>query len=214
MLLTWINGLRAFKLKSFVVKHYQKKETPLLILKLMAENKSDFLTAVSYNCRGINSSTHDIQELCKTNQIVFLQETWLSKQQLNKSSTISNHHYSSGIFGLNYEDGFKLGRPYRAEAILWNKSLRASIIHNFDKSFIGLKLELDKSSLFLINVYMPCSTYHNIDEYVEKLSKLASFCKELNNSNICLLRDFNAGPENSFWQNLQSILSRQFLHNV
>ena len=45
---------------------------------------------------------------------------------------------------------------------------------------------------------MPHSTYHNINEYVEKLSKLASFCKELNNSNICLLRDFNAGPENSF----------------
>ena len=45
---------------------------------------------------------------------------------------------------------------------------------------------------------MPCSTYHNTDEYVEKLSKLASFCKEINNSNICLLGDFNAGPENSF----------------
>ena len=131
-------------------------------------------------------------------KIVFLQETWLSKQQLNKLSTISNHHYSSGISGLNYEDRFKLGRPYGGEAIPWNKSLQASIIHNFDKSFIGLKLELDKSSLFLINVYMPCSTYHNIDEYVEKLSKLASFCKELNNFNIYLLGDFNAGPENSF----------------
>ena len=163
----------------------------------MAENKDDFLTAVSYNCRGINSSSHDIQELCKINQIVFLQETWLSKQQLNKLSTISNYHYSFGISGLNYEDGFKLGRPYGGEAILRNQSLRASIIHKFDKSFIGLKLELDKSSLFLINIYMPCSTYHNIDEYVEKLSKLASFCKELNNFNICLL-DFNAGLENSF----------------
>ena len=78
----------------------------------MAENKSDFLTAVSYNCRGINSSSHDIQELCKTNQIVFLQETWLSKQQLNKLSTICNHYYSFGISGLGYEDRFKLGRPY------------------------------------------------------------------------------------------------------
>ena len=117
----------------------------------MAENKSDFLTAVSYNCRGINSSTHNIQELCtcKTNQIVFLQETWLSKQ-LNKLSTISNHHYSSGIFGLNYKDGFKLGKPYGGEAILWNKSLRASIVHNFDKSFIGLKLELDIGQIIII----------------------------------------------------------------
>ena len=99
----------------------------------MAENKGDFLTAVSYNCRGINLSSHDIQELCKINQIVFLQETWLSKQQLNKLSTISNHHYSFGTPGLSYEDGFKLGRPYGGEAILWNKSLQASIIHNFDK---------------------------------------------------------------------------------
>ena len=56
----------------------------------MAENKSDFLTAISYSCRGINLSTHDIQELCKTNQIVFLQQTWLSKQQLNKLSTTSD----------------------------------------------------------------------------------------------------------------------------
>ena len=85
------------------------------------------------------------------------------------------------------------------ERILWNKSLRAFIIHSFVKSFIGLKCELNKSSLFLINIYMPCSTYHNIDKYVEKVSKLASFCKERNNSNICLLGDFNAGPENIFF---------------
>ena len=45
---------------------------------------------------------------------------------------------------------------------------------------------------------MPCSTFHNIDEYVQKLSKSASFCKELSNSNICLLGDVNTGPENSF----------------
>ena len=45
-------------------------------------------SVISYNCRGFNSSMPDVNELLENYQIVFLQETWLAKQQLDKLSTI------------------------------------------------------------------------------------------------------------------------------
>ena len=48
---------------------------------------SDFLI-VSFNCRGLPSSLLKIQELCKSHDVVLLQETWLAKQQLHTLNSI------------------------------------------------------------------------------------------------------------------------------
>ena len=52
------------------------------------------------------------------------------------------------------------------------------------------------ATLTLINVYLPYCSFENEDVFREKLRKLKSFCDSINDPNICLLGDFNAGKSN------------------
>ena len=43
---------------------------------------------ITYNCQGIKSSIHDIYELTKHYDLIFLQEIWLFTYELSILSTI------------------------------------------------------------------------------------------------------------------------------
>ena len=81
------------------------------------------MNIVSYNCRGLASSLKDVKELCEKYQIVFLQETWLVKQNLHTLNHISDNHLASGTFKIDYEEGLIKGRPSGGTAILRHKDL-------------------------------------------------------------------------------------------
>ena len=55
------------------------------------------LRFITYNCYNIKSSLQDIYELCKTYDVIFLQETWLFDFEL---SMLSNIH--SEFEGVSY----------------------------------------------------------------------------------------------------------------
>ena len=40
--------------------------------------KIEELSVVTYNCRGLSASLHDIEQLCAMYHTIFLQETWLA----------------------------------------------------------------------------------------------------------------------------------------
>jgi len=44
------------------------------------------LILATYNCQGFKSSMPDVQKLLNDYQLIFLQETWLAKQQLDNLS--------------------------------------------------------------------------------------------------------------------------------
>ena len=117
--------------------------------------KIEELSVVTYNCRGLSASLHDIEQLCAMYHIIFLRETWLAKQTLDKLTDISDNHFACGTAEVDYTKGITSGRPYGGTAILWNKKLNAKIFMNQDQSIIGLEVCLDSSSLNFINVYMP-----------------------------------------------------------
>jgi len=83
--------------------------------------------------------------------IIFLQETWLAKQILNKLTDISDNHFACGTAEVDYTKGITSGRPYSGTAILWNKKLNAKIFMNQDQSIIGLMVCLDSNSLNFLN---------------------------------------------------------------
>jgi len=86
------------------------------------QQKNEELSVVTYNCRGLTASLHDIEQLCVMYRIIFLQETWLAKQTLDKLTDISDNH-ACGIAEVNYPKGITSGRPYGGTAILQNKKL-------------------------------------------------------------------------------------------
>ena len=56
--------------------------------------------------------------LCIT---IFLQETWMAKQTLDKLTDISGNHFACGKAKVDYTQGTAAGRPYGGTEILWNK---------------------------------------------------------------------------------------------
>jgi len=63
------------------------------------EGLLDNLSLVTYNCQGFKSSMPDVQKLLSDYQIIFLQETWLAKQQLDNLSfsgqTLASHNLAA-----------------------------------------------------------------------------------------------------------------------
>jgi len=100
-------------------------------------SKNEELSVVTYNCRGLTASLHDIEQLRALYQIIFLQETWLAKQTLDKLTDVSDNHFACGTAEVDYTKGITSGRPYGGTAILWNKKLNAKIFMNQDQSIIG-----------------------------------------------------------------------------
>ena len=76
------------------------------------------LKVVSFNCRSLSSSLKENKTLCKTFYIIFLQETWLAKQNFDFLNSFNNQHYSYGISSFSYETKLHSGRPYGGTAIL------------------------------------------------------------------------------------------------
>ena len=89
-------------------------------LTMAAQNEE--LSVVTYKCRGLTASLHDIEQLCAMYHIIFLQETWLAKETLDKLTDISDNHFACGTAEVDYTKGITSGRPYGRTAILWKKS--------------------------------------------------------------------------------------------
>ena len=158
------------------------------------------LTAVSYNCRGNKNSTPDVQKLCNVYDIIFLQETWLTKQNLDYLSSISDDHYAYGYTPIDDYDSFRKERPFGGTAVLWRKNLPATQITSHSGSIIGLKLDNDAGQILLLNVYLPYCFLENFDAYQTHLGELSSFCDINAALEIFTLGDFNAGKSNQFWK--------------
>ena len=121
--------------------------------------RNEGLSVVTYNSRGLTASLHEIEQLCAMYHIIFLQETWLAEQTLDKLTDISDNHFACGKAEVDYTKGITSGRLYSGTAILWNKKLNAKIFMNQDQRIIGLEVCLDSSSLNFLNVYMPGSCH-------------------------------------------------------
>ena len=81
----------------------------------------------------------DVQKLLNDYQIIFLQETWLAKQQLDNLSCLGVTHFAFGRADYDF-DGLVHGRSHGGTAIYWSKNLKASSFSNCDGSIIGLRV--------------------------------------------------------------------------
>ena len=156
------------------------------------------LKVVSLNCGDIKSSLFDVLSLCDTYQVIFLQETWISEQDLSFLSTISPTHCGQGTSSFDLTEKIISGRPFGGTAILWHKSLKATVISNFDNSIMGLTVQLLDALLSVVNVYLPYCCDGNTELFWDYLGKFGNMIDGLHSTNFCIVGDFNAGPSNRF----------------
>jgi exonuclease III len=148
----------------------------------------------SFTCKNFKSSIGEIRSLCQENDIVLLQETWLSKADLPLLSHVHPDFHAKGISAMDLEKGVLSGRPHDGLAILWRKSLTKffkSISYD-DSRIMGIELGFGGKKMLLVNVYLPYCCAENHEEFSHYLAKLDAIISAACTPFLYIMGDFNA----------------------
>lgn len=162
------------------------------------------LKICSYNLHGFNEiKVKYINNLLNKYAIIFIQEHWLSNEQL---ADINKHFSCFTIHGVSAMDSSDLliGRPHGGCLVILHDDLGANttFINTKSNRLCCISILIHSMTLFLFSVYMPIdiNEMQNINEYNDVLSEISQLCLLHNVENLCILGDFNTdlGRENSW----------------
>lgn len=154
----------------------------------------------SYNVRGLPKHNSglllrpDILETIQLSDIICLQETWYSKQDLPALNELHSDFHGHGVSTVDYRDGLIAGHPPGGVAILWNKRLDSMIKPvdiNCDFA-AAIEVQLDTRKFIVINVYMPYQCDANEDRYLACLGTISSAIDEFGDTCFAIMGDWNA----------------------
>ena len=105
----------------------------------------EYLNVCSYNCQNVKTSCNTTRELCKKNELILLQEHWLSSDDLNYLSNIDVNFGAFGMSAMDNESNILKGRPYGGTAIMWSKAIAplCNIKNYDDERILGLTVKID-----------------------------------------------------------------------
>lgn len=110
------------------------------------------LRCISYNMHGFCQGYPAVHELCKTHNIILLQEHWLSSVDIGRLNDVNSNfvcHFSSAI-DTTISKGVLRGRPFGGVAILVDNVLATRVNFVFKaERFIVLHLD----NLVVINLH-------------------------------------------------------------
>ena len=92
----------------------------LLMCLYLLTMSGDKLRISTFNCKNAKSSVDELLMLCDVSDIVFLQETWLSNDELVFLKNLHGDFLADGVSSLN-DNQLNVGRPHGGIAILWSK---------------------------------------------------------------------------------------------
>jgi exonuclease III len=115
--------------------------------------------AMSCNCRGFNAmkSTY-FKTLLQSFDVLFLQEHWLSTDQLALLGDIDANFAYTGVSGFDNSDIlWKAGRTVDVQLCAWRSDLKIDIVilPTGTKRMCALRVKSDAFRGLFINVYMP-----------------------------------------------------------
>ena len=158
------------------------------------------IKVATYNCHGLPRDGKklllrpDLVDVITSNQIICLQETWYSKQDLESLNSLVQNYHGFGMATTDYSQGLINGHPPGGVAIMWHEDMDACvkpIVTNCDW-LIGLEIELGNKKCVLLNVYMPYYCPDNRELYVEKLNEILTELNEMEHTCFSVLGDWNA----------------------
>lgn len=159
---------------------------------------------VSFNCKGLKRSIEDVRQLCKSSDLIALQETWLLPHDISLLSNIDEKFGYTGTSAVDTTTGLLHGRPYGGVALLWNKSVFAnvSVVKCDNPRVCAIKITLGSRSFLVFSVYMPTDKVINLPEFTDCLSSVSAIVNNENVESVFILGDFNAHPNEDFYNEL------------
>ena len=140
-----------------------------------------------------------IADLCDNNDVVFLQETWLTPSEINLLDRVHNEFLAFSISAVN-DSELLVGRPFVGLSILWRKCIDSSckVSRVNDSRILCFEIISQPANLRLINVYLPYYCPNNVEEYSLYIGKIASIIEGHETDQIMILGDFSAGLPSVF----------------
>jgi len=158
---------------------------------MMHNNLKRFM---SFNSRGFNESKQCyIRSILSGCDWLFLQEHWLSEDQLCWLNGLSNDHVAVGVSGFGNSDILD-GRPFGGCAIIWRASmnLQAMPIECNSRRVCGVLFTNQNIKLLCICVYMPFEhDASSHEEFQYQLSVIDSMMDKYSDCSIVIGGDFN-----------------------
>jgi exonuclease III len=156
-------------------------------------------TICTFNCEGINRSTHYIQDYLKINTVDFmcLQETWLLEENSYKLGLIDDNYMYTAISGMDSKNAILTGRPFGGVAIIYNKKYAKYVqcIKMISRRLCAIKVCLPSSFTFiLVCVYCPCDTYSKYkcnEDYLQLMDKIEEIISGYDCDTCIIAGDFN-----------------------
>lgn len=146
----------------------------------------------TYNCKNVKTSLGEITSLCEKSDILMLQETWLSNQELGMLGMLHPDFYAKGVAQMDDADGIRIGRPHGGLAVLWRKTIGCTItVEDMGDSRLQLvRIVTALNTIALLNIYFPFYNGNNSDEYAFYLGKVGSVLNSF--TYAAAIGDFNA----------------------
>lgn len=166
--------------------------TPIMSL---TTNNMDSFTIVSFNCKNVKTSVPEIIDLCKSSDIIMLQETWLAKDEFPFLDSIHADFLSFGTSAMNLEESVRTGRPHGGMGIMWKRNLDKAIERlEYDSRIQGVKLSSQGWSILFLNVYMPTAKRENAEEIQDCLARIQVIANKSDATHKVLIGDWNSKP--------------------
>ena len=155
------------------------------------------ITLASYNMHGFTSNWKYLQDLCRTCNLIVIEEHWLASSQLHYLDDIDPNFmcYSKSAMDDVLCDGLLTGRPFGGVSILYNKNLGGiiSFVAADDGRVICVKLKTTDVQLLLFGCYFPYND-HGL-KYKNSLSNVIGFIEAILDEHpgykACVIGDLN-----------------------
>lgn len=159
---------------------------------------------VTFNCKSIKRSFESVRRICKTADIVALQETWLLPHDIPVLATVDEQFEYTGKSAVDTSAEILVGRPYGGVALLWRKGIfqSVSLVQCKSARLTAIKASLCDRSIMVFSVYMPTDNVENMSEFTDCLSEMSAIIDNSDVEAIFMLGDFNSHPNQPFWKEL------------
>lgn len=171
------------------------------------------MNLITFNCKNVKRSVNCVRSLCKTVDILLLQETWLYPHDLSFLETIDQDFSYTAKSSVDTTAGICNGRSYGGLAILWRRSAfnSVSVVQSSSDRICAVQVVTSNRCFLVINIYMPTDCTDNLPHYTECLSEMYSIMQSNNTESVFVLGDFNAHPGESFCNELLNFCSEHEL---
>lgn len=185
----------------------QPLRTASIVILMDDKNVYNF---ISFNCKSIKRSIDNIRTLCRTSDIIALQETWLLPDDIHFLNTINEDEFGCmGTSAVDTSKGMLRGRPYGGVALLWRKSVfnNVSVVQCDNPRVCAVKVTMSHKAFLVFSVYMPTDNSDNLPEFTDCLSMVSAIIDNYNIETAYILGDFNSHPGERFYNELNCFCS-------